>query len=83
MISHACFICDWICQKGGKGLSLVTINLDGFSLANCRRFAKLSTHQTFPLYGTTLKIYVGKIPLLSDLQLNLLVAGGQCNLEAL
>ena len=34
---------------------MVTTNLDGFSLANHRRFAKfakLSTRQTFPLYGT-------------------------------
>ena len=33
---------------------MVTINLDGFSLANRRRFAKfakLSPRQTFPLYG--------------------------------
>ena len=36
---------------------MVTINLDGFSLANCRRFAKfakLSPRQTFPLYGIIL-----------------------------
>ena len=36
-----------------KGLLMVIANLDGFSLANCRRFpkvAKLSTHQTFLLY---------------------------------
>ena len=34
---------------------MVTINLDGFSLANRRRFAKFAKHsprQTFPLYGT-------------------------------
>ena len=42
--------------RSAKGLSMITINLDGFSLANCRRFAKfvkLSPRQTFPLYGTT------------------------------
>ena len=33
---------------------MVTTNLDGFSLVNCRRFAKiakLSPRQTFLLYG--------------------------------
>ena len=37
-----------------KGLLIVTATLDGFSLANCRqfaKFAKLSTRQAFPLYG--------------------------------
>ena len=37
---------------------MVTANLDGFSLANCRQFAKsakFSTCQTFPLYGIQIK----------------------------
>ena len=45
----------WRINRSAKGLSMVTTNLDGFSLANCRRFAKfakLSPRQTFPLYGT-------------------------------
>ena len=44
----------WRMNRSAKGLSMVTTNLDGFSLANCRRFAKftkLSPRQTFPLYG--------------------------------
>ena len=44
----------WRMNRSAIGLSMVTINLDGFSLANLRRFAKfakLSPHQTFPLYG--------------------------------
>ena len=45
----------WRINRSAKGLSMVTTNLDGFSLANRRRFAKfakLSPRQTFPLYGT-------------------------------
>ena len=41
-------------NRSAKGLSMVTTNLDGFSLANRRQFAKfvkLSTCQTFLLYG--------------------------------
>ena len=44
----------WQMNRSAKGLSMVITNLDGFSLANRRRlakFAKLSPHQTFPLYG--------------------------------
>ena len=44
----------WRMNRSAKGLSMVTTNLDGFSLANRRRFAKfakLSPRQTFPLYG--------------------------------
>ena len=44
-----------------KGLLIVTTNLDGFSLANRRRFAKfatkLSTCQTFPLFGMWFKLH--------------------------
>ena len=46
----------WRINRSAKGLSMVTTNLDGFSLANRRRFAKfakLSPRQTFPLYGNT------------------------------
>ena len=45
----------WRMNRSAKGLSMVTTNLDGFSLANRRRFAKfakLSPRQTFPLYGS-------------------------------
>ena len=45
----------WRMNRSAKGLSMVGINLDGFSLANRLRFtkfAKLSPCQTFPLYGT-------------------------------
>ena len=45
----------WRMNISAKGLSMVTTNSDGFSLANRRRFAKfakLSPHQTFPLYGS-------------------------------
>ena len=43
-------------NRSAKGLLIVTIatTLDGFSLANYSqfaKFAKLSTRQTFPLYG--------------------------------
>ena len=44
----------WRMNGSAKGLSIVGINLDGFSLANRLRFAKfakLSPRQTFPLYG--------------------------------
>ena len=44
----------WRMNRSANGLSMVGINLDGFSLANCLRFAKfakLSPRQTFPLYG--------------------------------
>ena len=44
----------WRMNGSAKGLSMVGINLDGFSLANRLRFAKfakLSPRQTFPLYG--------------------------------
>ena len=47
----------WRINSSAKGLLIVTTNLDGFSLANRRqftKFAKLSTRQTFPLYGITL-----------------------------
>ena len=39
-------------NRSAKGLVMVTTNLYGFSLANGRQLAKLSTHQTFPLYDT-------------------------------
>ena len=32
----------WRMNRSAKGLSMVTTNLDGFSLANCRRFAKFA-----------------------------------------
>ena len=44
----------WQINRLAKGLSMVTTNLDGFSLAKRRRFAKfakLSPRQTFSLYG--------------------------------
>ena len=41
-------------NRSAKGLSIVTTNMDGFSLANRRRFAKLLTCQTFPVYGNPL-----------------------------
>ena len=44
----------WRMNRSAKGLSMVTTNLDGFSLAKLRlftKFAKLSPRQTFPLYG--------------------------------
>ena len=44
----------WQMNRSPKGLLIVTTNFDGFSLANRRRIAKLvklSTHQTFLLYG--------------------------------
>ena len=49
----------WRMNRSAKGLSMVGINLDGFSLANRLRFAKfakLSPRQTFPLYGNFLRI---------------------------
>ena len=45
----------WRMNGSANRLSMVGINLDGFSLANRLRFAKfakLSPRQTFPLYGT-------------------------------
>ena len=48
----------WRMNGSAKGLSMVGINLDGFSLANRLRFAKfakLSPRQTFPLYGILAK----------------------------
>ena len=50
----------WRMTRSAIGLSMVTINLDGFSLANGRRFAKfakLSPRQTFPLYGSLYQVY--------------------------
>ena len=44
----------WRMNGSAKGLLMITTNLDGFSLVNRRRFAKLtklSTCQTFLLYG--------------------------------
>ena len=44
----------WQMNKSTKGLLIVTTTLDGVSLVNRRRFAKftkLSTCQTFLLYG--------------------------------
>ena len=46
----------WRMNSTANRLSIVTTNLDGFSLANHRRFAKfakLSPRQTFLLYGTS------------------------------
>ena len=43
-------------NRSAKRLLIVTTNLDGFSLANhgwFAKFAKLSPHQTFLLYGTS------------------------------
>ena len=45
----------WRMNRSAKWLLIVTVTLDGFSLVNHRwfvKFAKLSTRQTFPLYGT-------------------------------
>ena len=45
----------WRMNRSAKGLSMVGIDLDGFSLANrlqFAKFAKLSPCQAFPLYGT-------------------------------
>ena len=41
------------------GLLIITTTLDGFSLANCRQFAKLSTRQTFPLCSIYTEISKG------------------------
>ena len=38
-------------NRSVNGLLIVTTSLDGFSLVNHRRFAKLSTNQTFLLYS--------------------------------
>ena len=37
---------------------IISKNLDGFNLANYRRFAKLFPRQTFPLYGISLSMAV-------------------------
>ena len=50
----------WRMNRPGKGLFVETTTLDGFSLANHRqfaKFAKLSTRQTFPLYGICMPKY--------------------------
>ena len=47
----------WQINRSANRLSIVSTKLDGFSLANHRRFtkfAKLSPHQTFLLYGMPL-----------------------------
>ena len=44
----------WWMNRSAKRLLIVTTTLDGFSLANHRRFtkfAKFSIRQTFPIYG--------------------------------
>ena len=49
----------WQMNRSAKGLLIVTTNLDDFSLANCRLFAKfvkLSSRQTFLLYGKTFPV---------------------------
>ena len=46
----------WRMNRSAKGLSMVGINLDGFSLANRLRFAKLSPRQTFSLYSIKLSL---------------------------
>ena len=46
-------------NRSVRWVLIVTTTVDGFSLANHRRFAKfakLSTRQTFPLYGTYVAI---------------------------
>ena len=43
----------WRINRSAKGLSMVTTNLDGFSLANCRRFAKLSRYTVLHLLAAT------------------------------
>ena len=51
----------WQMNRSPKRLLIRITNLDGFSLAIGRfaKFAtKLSTHQTFPLYGSLLMIVV-------------------------
>ena len=50
----------WQINRSTNRLSIVSANLDGFSLANHGRFAKfakLFPRQTFPLYGTTVLIF--------------------------
>ena len=37
--------------RSANKLLIVSTNLNGFSLANHGRFAKISPHQPFPLYG--------------------------------
>ena len=41
----------WRMNRSANRLSIVTTNLDDFSLVNHGQFANLSPHQTFPLYG--------------------------------
>ena len=41
----------WQMNKSAKGLLIVATTLDGFSLVDRLRFAKLSTCQTFLLYS--------------------------------
>ena len=53
-LANLLFLSIWQMNRSAKGLSMVAINLDGFSLVNRLRFvkfAKLSPRQTFPLYG--------------------------------
>ena len=48
----------WWMYRSAKGLLIVNTTLDGFSFMNHRQFTKvtkLSTHQTFLLYDTSLK----------------------------
>ena len=42
----------WQMNRSAKGLLIVMTALDGFSLTNYRRFAKLYTRQAFLLYGS-------------------------------
>ena len=56
-------------NRSAKGLSIVTTNLDGFSLAIRRRFAKfakLSPRQTFQLYGMLYTILPKRTNQLAD-----------------
>ena len=55
----------WRMNGSAKGLSMVGINLDGFSLANRLRFAKfakLSPRQTFLLYGISYTMCIHGLP---------------------
>ena len=52
-------------NRSAKGLLIVTTTSNGFSLANCRqfaKFAKLFTHQKFPLYNNS-QNYAGMLGL--------------------
>ena len=54
-LANLLFSSIWQMNRSAKGLLIVTTTLDDFSLANHRQLvkvAKLSTRQTFPLYGT-------------------------------